>query len=363
MHKTFIIAEAGVNHNGSIEIAKRLIDVAVEAGADAVKFQTFKANKVISKFAEKADYQKQTTGSNESQLEMVRKLELDTEAHYKLREYCIQQNIKFLSTPFDLDSVDFLVNKMKVELIKIPSGEITNAPLLLRIAQSGLPVILSSGMATLAEIEQALGVLAFGYTKVDAKPSRKMFQDALYSKEGRTSLQAKVSLLHCTTEYPTPYNDVNLRAIDTMSQAFGLSVGLSDHTEGIAVPIAAVARGAKIIEKHFTLDKTLPGPDHKASLEPKELKDMVTSIRQVEMALGSPIKTPAPSELKNQDIARKSLVASTNIAAGEIFTVENLTSKRPGTGISPMYFWDVLGTVADKDYKEDEVITYYASRV
>ncbi|MBU8713675.1 MULTISPECIES: N-acetylneuraminate synthase [Brevibacillus] len=363
MDKTFIIAEAGVNHNGSIEIAKRLIDIAAEAGADAVKFQTFKANKVISKFAEKADYQKQTTGSNESQLEMVRKLELDTEAHYELREYCIQQNIKFLSTPFDLDSADFLINQMKVELIKIPSGEITNAPLLLRIAQSGLPVILSSGMATLAEIEQALGVLAFGYTAVDAKPSRKMFQDAFYSKEGRATLQAKVSLLHCTTEYPTPYNDVNLRAIDTMAQAFGLSVGLSDHTEGIAVPIAAVARGAKIIEKHFTLDKTLPGPDHKASLDPKELKDMVSSIRQVEMALGSPIKTPAPSELKNQDIARKSLVASTHIAAGEIFTVENLTSKRPGTGISPMYFWDVLGTVADKDYQEDEVITYYASRV
>ncbi|ATF15920.1 N-acetylneuraminate synthase [Brevibacillus sp. HB1.4B] len=363
MNKTFIIAEAGVNHNGSIEMAKRLIDVAVEAEVDAVKFQTFKANKVISKFAEKADYQKQTTGSNESQLEMVRKLELDTEAHYELQEYCKRQNIKFLSTPFDLDSVNFLVNEMKVELIKIPSGEITNAPLILSIAQSGLPVILSSGMATLAEIEQALGVLAFGYTAVDAKPSRKMFQNAFYSREGQESLRSKVSLLHCTTEYPTPYDDVNLQAIDTMKQAFGLSVGLSDHTEGIAVPIAAVARGAKIIEKHFTLDKTLPGPDHKASLNPKELIDMVRSIRQVEMAIGSPIKTPASSEVKNQDIVRKSLVASKNITAGEIFTIENLTSKRPGNGISPMYFWDVLGTEADKDYQEDEVITNYASRV
>lgn len=363
MNKVFIIAEAGVNHNGSIDMAKKLIDVAIEAGVDAVKFQTFKANKVISRFAEKADYQKHTTDSQESQLEMVRKLELSEEAHFELRNYCKQKNIMFLSTPFDLDSVDFLVNEMKVEWIKIPSGEITNAPLLLRIAETGLPVILSSGMATLADIEQALGVLAFGYTMDDPNPSRIKFHNAFYSKDGQEALRKKVALLHCTTEYPTPYEDVNLRAIDTMAQAFGLQVGLSDHTEGIAIPIAAVARGAKIIEKHFTLDKNLPGPDHKASLEPKELIEMVHSIRQVEVAIGSPVKTPAPSELKNQEIARKSLVAAKNITIGETFSLENLTCKRPGTGISPMLFWDVLGTKAERDYQEDEVITRYASRI
>lgn len=360
-YKTYIIAEAGVNHNGSIEMAKALIDKAASAGADAVKFQTFKAEKVISQYAEKAAYQKKTTGTEESQLEMVKKLELDEAAHYELKDYCEKRNIKFLSTPFDLESVDLLVNKMNVPILKIPSGEITNGPLLLKIARTGLPVILSTGMASLGEVEQALSVLAFGYSNMQDSPAIPKFQDAYYSREGQQALIEKVTLLHCTTEYPTPYHDVNLRAMDTLEKAFGLPVGLSDHTEGIAVPIAAVARGAKVIEKHFTLDKNLLGPDHKASLEPYELEALVKSIRQIEQALGSSLKSPAQSEMKNKAIARKSLVASRNIQRGEIFTSENLTTKRPATGMSPMFFWEVVGKVADRDYKEDEVIVSYAN--
>lgn len=354
--RTFIIAEAGVNHNGSVDMAKQLILTAAKAGADAVKFQTFKSEKVISKFAEKADYQKQTTQSNESQLEMVKKLELNEEEHQELKKYCEECNIQFLSTPFDLESVDLLVDKMNVPLLKIPSGEITNAPLLLKIARTGLPVILSTGMSTLGEIEQALGVLAYGYTHVDLPASIKAFQETFLSEAGQLVLQQKVRLLHCTTEYPTPYEDVNLHAMETLSHAFGLPVGLSDHTEGITIPIAAVARGAMIIEKHFTLDKSLPGPDHKASLNPEELFAMIQGIRQVEVALGSSVKSPAPSEVKNIAIARKSLVAACDIQCGDIFTMENITAKRPGKGISPMYYWNLLGKKADRDYKEDEII-------
>ncbi|GIO07337.1 sialic acid synthase [Brevibacillus reuszeri] len=359
--KTFIIAEAGVNHNGSLEMAKKLILKAAEAGADAVKFQTFKADKVISRFAEKATYQKRTTGTEESQLEMVRKLELDEAAHVELQSFCKECNIEFLSTPFDLESVDLLVKKLELPLLKIPSGEITNGPLLLKIAQTGLPVILSTGMSTLGEVEQALGALAFGYTNLHENPSIQKFQEAFISDIGQRALLNKVTLLHCTTEYPTPYQDVNLRAIDTMRQVFGLPVGLSDHTEGTAIPIAAVAREAKVIEKHFTLDKNLPGPDHKASLEPEELKAMVLAIRQVEAALGSRLKSPAESEMKNKDIARKSLVATCVIQQGETFTTDKLTTKRPGTGINPMYYWEVVGKVADRAYQEDEVIVSYAN--
>lgn len=354
--RTFIIAEAGVNHNGSVEMAKQLILTAAKAGADAVKFQTFKSEKVISKFAEKADYQKQTTESNESQLEMVKKLELSEADHRELKRYCEECNIQFLSTPFDLESVDLLVEKMNVPLLKIPSGEITNAPLLLKIAKTGLPVILSTGMSTLGEVEQALGVLAYGYARHEQSPSLHAFRAAFLSEAGKLALQQKVRLLHCTTEYPTPFEDVNLHAMDTLTHAFGLPVGLSDHTEGITIPIAAVARGARIIEKHFTLDKTLPGPDHKASLNPEELVAMVQGIRQVEMALGTSVKTPAPSEVKNMDIARKSLVAACEIRCGESFTMKNVTAKRPGTGISPMNYWSLLGKKADRDYKEDEII-------
>jgi len=356
--QVFIIAEAGVNHNGSLDMAKELINCAVKAGADAVKFQTFRSEKITSKFAPKAEYQKQTTGSRESQLDMLKKLELDENAHMVLVDHCKQQGIQFLSTPFDPESVDLLTMKCKVPMLKLPSGEITNAPLLLKMAAAGLPMIVSTGMAYLNEVEDALGVLAFGYTQVasGAKPSREAFRVAYSSQEGQQALQTYVSLLHCTTEYPTPYSDVNLRAMDTLSAAFGLPVGLSDHTEGIAVSIAAVARGACIIEKHFTLDRNLPGPDHKASLDPQQLTDLVQSIRQVSKSLGSGIKSPAPSEIKNMEIARKSIVAARPIHEGELFSEQNLTFKRPGNGISPMKYWDVIGKKATRYIEEDEVI-------
>ncbi|MGN7469341.1 N-acetylneuraminate synthase [Brevibacillus sp. SAFN-007a] len=354
--KTFIIAEAGVNHNGSLELAKELVYQAAVAGADAVKFQTFKAKNIISKYAEKADYQKKTTGTQESQLEMVEKLEMTADMHEELVAHCKTFGIKFLSTPFDLESIELLAKRIGVDQLKLPSGEITNAPLLLKAAMTGLPLILSTGMSTLGEIEKALGVLAFGYVHSDQPPSIQAFQRAFASVEGQRALQQKVSLLHCTTEYPAPFADVNLKAMDTLVTAFGLPVGLSDHTEGIAVPIAAVARGAIIIEKHFTLDKNLPGPDHKASLEPQELKQMIESIRQIELALGTNLKLPTPSELKNKLVARKSLVAARSIKKGEPFTKENLTAKRPGKGIAPMFFWEMIGKRATKDYQPDEVI-------
>ncbi len=357
-HSTYVIAEAGVNHNGSLNLAKELIDVAAEAGADAVKFQTFKAEEVISRNAPKAAYQTKTTSKQESQLEMVKKLELSAQSHRMLIEHCAKRKIQFLSTPFDLSSVDFLDNVLDLPRIKIPSGEITNGPLLLKIAQTGKPVILSTGMSTLGEIEIALGVLAFGYLKSEGSPSLKNFEGAYFSEEGQKNLQDRVSLLHCTTEYPAPFADVNLRAIDTLRQAFGLPVGLSDHTVGIAVPIAAVARGASIIEKHFTLDKNLPGPDHKASLEPGELRQMVISVRQVEKALGNGRKRVMPSELPNRDIARKSLVASICINKSDLFSGKNLCAKRPGVGVSPMLYWDYLGRIAKKDYQIDELIEH-----
>lgn len=345
-----------MNHNGSIKMARQLIDVAAEAGADAVKFQTFKADKVVSKYAPKAAYQKQTTAKNESLLEMVRKLELDESAHRNLLEHCRRRGIEFLSTPFDFESVDLLARKLKLRRLKIPSGEITNGPYLLHVARTGKPVILSTGMSTLGEIEKALGVLAFGYLSKTNKPSLEKFQKAYASAKGRKVLREKVSLLHCTTEYPAPFDEVNLRAMETMHNAFGLPVGLSDHTTGIAVPIAAVAMGAAIIEKHFTLDRNLPGPDHKASLEPDELEAMITAIRNVELAFGQDQKRPTVSEMKNKDVARKSLVAATVIRRGEIFSPSNLTMKRPGKGISPMLYWTLIGKAAKKDYDTDETI-------
>ena len=354
--KVLIIAEAGVNHNGSLDRAIELINIAAQSGADIVKFQTFKSEAVISKFASKADYQKKTTGQNETQLEMVKKLELTDEDHEVLLKHCASKSIQFMSTPFDLGSVDFLAKTLKVSKLKISSGEISNAPLLLKAAESGKPIILSTGMCTLADVECALGVLAFGYLGGSQQPSPAHFQQAYSSAKGQEILREKVSLLHCTTEYPSPYEDVNLHAMKTMEQAFGLPVGLSDHTPGISVPIAAVAMGALIIEKHFTSDKNLPGPDHKASLSPEELNAMVTSIRQVEVALGSPLKLPAASELKNKDIARKSIVASRDIKKGEKFTLENLTTKRPGYGLPPIMLWDMLGKQASRDYLQDEVL-------
>ncbi|MDD5170872.1 MAG: N-acetylneuraminate synthase [Syntrophales bacterium] len=352
----FIIAEAGVNHNGDIDLAKRLIDVATEAGADAVKFQTFQADKVMSRHAPKAEYQKTATQIDETQLEMVRNLELDEEAHRLLIDHCRWRGIQFLSTPFDLESIDLLTKIFDLPCLKIGSGEITNGPFLLKVAQTGRPVILSTGMSMLSEIEDALGVLAFGYTRVEETPSQKGFLDAFCSEQGQRVLREKVRLLHCTTEYPAPFEEVNLAALTTIWRAFGLPVGLSDHTPGIAVPVAAVALGASIIEKHFTLDKAFPGPDHRASLTPYELKEMVIAIRQIEAAMGNPMKFPTPSEIKNRDVARKSLMVARPIHEGEAYTTDNITTKRPGTGISPMRYWEFLGRKSNKDYTEDELV-------
>jgi N-acetylneuraminate synthase len=356
MNNTFIIAEAGVNHNGSLDTALQLIDAAVNAGADAVKFQTFKGEKLVSRFASKAEYQTRNTDNAESQLEMIKKLELDEKQHMVLAKYCQKCGIEFMSTPFDLDSVDFLANTVNVARLKIPSGEITNGPILLSFAQTGKPLILSTGMSTLDEVETALRVLAFGFINSGEKPSMEGFKKAYSSNEGQAFLKEKVSLLHCTSEYPAPFDEVNLKAMDTLKNKFSLPVGYSDHTMGIAVPIAAVARGALIIEKHFTLDRNLPGPDHKASLEPDELQQMVNSIRQIELALGNGIKQPSASELKNKDVARKSLVAIKDIKRGDLFLEDSIAAKRPGNGISPVYYWNILGKVATRDFSKDELV-------
>jgi len=354
----FVIAEAGVNHNGSLDMAKALIDVAAAAGADTVKFQTFRANDVISRHAPKAEYQTRATGAAEGQLEMVRKLELSEVAHETLIAHARANDIGFLSTPFDLSSLHLLTQKIGLETIKISSGEITNAPFLLEIARTGCKAILSTGMSTLGEVEMALGVLAFGYLGMDAdsRPGMEAFAAAFATDAGQAALHSHVALLHCTTEYPAPYGEVNLKAIDTLRQAFGLPVGLSDHSPGIHIPVAAVARGAQIIEKHFTLDRTLPGPDHAASLEPTELKTMVQAIRDVEAAFGDGVKRPTATERKNRDAARRSLVAARPIRAGHFFGSEDLTAKRPGTGLSPLEYWNCLGQPASRDYLADEEI-------
>lgn len=328
----FIIAEAGVNHNGSVRLAKRLIDVAADAGVDAVKFQTFKAENLVSKNTEKAEYQKQTTGSKESQFDMIKNLELDVNTHQALIAYCKEKNILFLSTPFDHDSID-LLNNLGLAIFKIPSGEITNLPYLRHIGSLNKQVILSTGMANLAEIEAALTVLV---------------------KEG--TLRENITVLHANTMYPTPMDDVNLRAMQTIGRAFDIAYGYSDHTLGIEVDIAAVAMGASVIEKHFTLGKTMQGPDHKASLEPDELKAMVKAIRNIEIALGSSIKQVSQSEQPNMAVARKSIIAKTAINKGDKLTKENLAIKRPGTGISPMCWYEIIGKTAQKDYCADELI-------
>jgi len=357
--KIFVIAEAGVNHNGSSEMAFQLVDAAVEAGADAVKFQTFKAENLVTKYAYKAEYQKATTGAGETQYEMLKRLELSYEMHYQLIEYCKKKGVEFLSTAFDTDSLRFLVDGLGLTTLKIPSGEITNGPLLLEHAQTGCDLILSTGMATLGELEEALGVIAFGLLVSEghnAKPSRAAFQQAYFSEDGQACLKEKITVLHCTTEYPAPAKEINLNAMLTMHQAFGLKTGYSDHSEGITVPIVASAMGATLIEKHFTLDKTHPGPDHKASLEPDELKQMVTAIRTVEQVMGNGVKGPMPSEIKNREVARKSLVASKMIKEGEQFTEQNVIIKRPGTGSSPMEYWDFLGTVSSRNLQRDDQI-------
>ena len=354
---TYVIAEAGVNHNGSLDLAKELVDIAAECRADAVKFQTFKAESLVSKFAPKAEYQLRATSKIESQFEMLKTLELSLDGYRALKDHCSRRQIDFLSTPFDVGSLRFLVDDLNISRLKIPSGEITNPVLLLEAARSKKAIILSTGMSTLDEVEVALSVLAFGYSDLNEKPSMKLFQAAYLDPNARAWLSNNVTLLHCTTEYPAPFDEVNLRAMDTIRKKFQVPVGYSDHTPGITVPIAAVARGAVVIEKHFTLDKNLPGPDHKASLTPEELKAMVYAIREVELALGSSIKHPSPSELKNIAIARKSLVTAHAIKKGELFTPENLTIKRPGCGISAMNYYDWLDKPSSREYFEDELIT------
>ena len=330
--QTLIIAEAGVNHNGDIELAKKLIDVAVNAGADFVKFQTFNADRLATHAAKKADYQAQTTDRNETQHEMLRRLELTPAMHHELIAHCKMRKIGFFSTGFDIESVDFLAS-LGQNLFKIPSGEITNLPYLRHIGRLGKPIILSTGMSNMLEIESAITAL-----------------------EQAGTPRSKITVLHCTTEYPTPMCDVNLRAMQSIQTELGVAVGYSDHTLGIEVAVAAVAMGATVIEKHFTLDRTLPGPDHKASLEPEELKTMVSSIRNIELALGVGVKQLAPSEAKNILVARKSIVASKDIQIGERFSAENLTVKRPGTGISPMRWDEVIGLTANRNYASDELI-------
>lgn len=334
MQHVLIIAEAGVNHNGSIDIAKQLVDKAVEAGIDVIKFQTFKVEKLVSKSAKQAEYQKKNIGSeaDDSQYNMLKKLELSEQDHQMLIDYCQHKGIQFFSTAFDLESIDYL-HSLNLGMWKIPSGEITNYPYIKKIAQYGEPVILSTGMCELDDVSAAMNALIKNGVKKE-----------------------QITILHCNTEYPTPYEDVNLRAMLELQEQYQVKVGYSDHTRGIEVPIAAVALGATVIEKHFTLDRNMPGPDHKASLEPDELKAMVNAIRHIEQALGDGHKTISPSEKKNIAIARKSIVAACPIKKGELLTEQNLTVKRPGTGLSPMRWEEVLGTKAIKDFEEEELI-------
>ena len=332
MQKTIVIAEAGVNHNGSIEIAKKLIDVAVEAGVDYVKFQTFKAENLVSKNAKKASYQKENTNnSTDNQYEMLKKLELSDDNHRELIDYCKEKKIRFLSTAFDLDSISFL--KGKIDFFKIPSGEITNLLYLEKVAKLGIPIVMSTGMANMAEVRDALSILT---------------ENGIDKKD--------ITVLHCNTEYPSPMEDVNLKAMLSIREELDVKIGYSDHTPGIEVPIAAVALGAKIIEKHFTLNKEMEGPDHKASLAPDELIAMVKAIRNIEIALGDGIKKVSPSEAKNIAIARKSIIALKDISKGDVLSEDNIGIKRPGNGISPMKWYQVIGTKAIMDFKKDDLI-------
>ena len=326
----YIIAEAGVNHNGDIKLAKKMVEVAKEAGVDAIKFQTFKAEKLVSQYAKKAEYQALETGSNESQLDMLKRLELSYDEFIEIAKYCEETGIEFLSTPFDLDSIQFL-DQLGISKFKVPSGEITNIPYLINIARIRKPVILSTGMSTIEDIEIAVKTLS-AYGALD------------------------ITLLHCNTQYPTPFEDVNLKAMETIRTTFQLPIGYSDHTIGNEVSIGAVALGAQVIEKHFTLDKEMEGPDHKASMSPEELISFVMSIRKIEKAMGSSDKRPSPSEIKNQIAVRKSIVARGPIKRGEVFSEENLTVKRPGDGMSPVHWFEVIGKCATKDFAIDELI-------
>ena len=352
----FIVAEAGVNHNGDVDLAFQLVDVAIAAKVDAIKFQVFKAEDVVTRHAVKAEYQIQNTKNHDSQFTMLKNLELPNRVYRDLKSYCEKNSIKFLSTAFDTKSLNFLNYELGLDVLKIPSGEITNGPLLLDHAKAKRDLIVSTGIATTDEIEKALSVIAFGLVGDCQNPSHDGFRRAFDSDIGQQLLKDKVTLLHCTSEYPTPIDEVNLKAITTMKKLFGLRVGYSDHTEGIIAAIAAASLGANVIEKHFTLDKALPGPDHKASVEPDELNEMVESIRTVELMQGDGFKVPTKSELRNRQVIRKSIVAAKDIQIGENYTEQNLTFKRPGTGRNPMEYWDLLGTESPRSNSMDEII-------
>ena len=358
MSKCLVIAEAGVNHNGSVELAHQLVDAAHAAGADVVKFQTFKAKKLVTASATQADYQSRNTGKAESQLAMLTRLELSHDAHLDLIRHCKDLGIAFLSTAFDDESLEFLTRDIQLQLLKVPSGELTNAPFVLEHARTGCELIVSTGMATLADVEAALGVIAYGLLPPDdgSVPTLSDFAAAYASEQGQAKLQEKVTLLHCTTEYPTPLHEVNLNAMRTMRETFKLPVGYSDHTAGIHVSVAAAAMGATVIEKHFTLDKGMEGPDHKASLDPAELAALVAGVREVTQSLGNGLKFPQTSEIKNMAVARKSLVAARAIAKGEAFTEDNMTVMRPGTGVSPYRYWEFLGKQAGRDYQPGDLL-------
>lgn len=355
MNRTLIIAEVGVNHNGSLVQAKKLVERACFAGVDIVKFQTFKASSLVTKSAEQADYQLINTGKKESQLSMLKRLELSYADHFELLDYCNKMGVEFLSTAFDSQSLKFLVENLKLSRLKISSGDITDAPLLLEYARTGCDLIVSTGMASMQEVKEMLSVVAYGLiSDVEAVPSVGDFNDAFISPRGQRAIQQKVTILHCTTQYPAPIEDINLRAMDSLAKTFNLQVGYSDHSQGITVALAAVARGASVIEKHFTLDCSMQGPDHKASLEPDQLKALVSAIRIVEQALGDGIKIARPSEEKNKKIARKSIVAAKSIAIGDVLTKDNIAIKRPGYGLSPYLYWDLLGQTSLKIYDEGE---------
>jgi N-acetylneuraminate synthase len=353
--RTLFIAEAGVNHDGSLERALQLVDAAAAAGADVVKFQTFKATHLVTAGARKAAYQVANTGADDGQFEMLRRLELSPADHHTLLARCRERGIRFMSTAFDDDSLAFLAT-LEMPAVKIPSGDITHAPLMLKAARLGQPLIVSTGMSTLSDIEAALGVIAFALTEPGAPRGRADLEQARCSARGQAALRERVTLLHCVTEYPAPPSSVHLRAMQTMAHAFDLPVGYSDHTLGIEVSIAAVALGACVIEKHFTLDRRLPGPDHAASLEPAELAQLVAAVRHVEHALGTPLKAPAPAEIGNRAIARRSVVAARPIRAGEHFTLDMLAFKRPASGLSPLDTWDLLCQRAARDFAADEAI-------
>lgn len=360
--KVLIIAEAGVNHNGDERLAMSLVDAAVKAGVDIVKFQTFKADKLVTASAKQAQYQTLNIGKEENQYKMLSRLELSYAAHKRLQQYCLSQDITYLSTAFDFESLTFLVTELGLTTLKIPSGELTNAPFVLAHARTGAQLIVSTGMADMSEVQQALGVIALGLLQfhgelLSLQPDASSFMQAMNMPRGQKLLREYVTLLHCTTEYPANPAEVNLNAMDSLSQAFGLAVGYSDHTAGIEIPIAAVAKDAVLIEKHFTLDRNLPGPDHKASLEPNELTAMVKGIRLIELALGDGIKKPSAVEKSNAAIARKSLVASGNIKKGQILSEDNVVIMRPGDGMSPYHYWSLLGKPASKDYTHGELLS------